>query len=154
MKKIVILLAILIPSFLFSQNQINNDYADVYIVIADTSNVYQDLKLEMRSIHKKTGLKIDMMDREYNPAKDLICLPEDAEDDMYAGSYFPRRDPSATLSIEYLGFYDPKFDKKTMGIITGLFSSQTEAEQQLVTIKKIENKAYVLKANIYVGCMH
>ena len=151
MKKLIITLTILIPTLLFSQNDLNENYMDIYVVVADTSQIYQDLKIKMIDLREKLNVEIDTMGRGYDFKKDLICLPENDEDEIYAGDYFPRRYPSETLSIEYLDYFDRISGKKSIGIIVGMFEEKEKAENSL---KKFRNGAYIIKANIYMGCMH
>ena len=42
----------------------------------------------------------DTMGRFYNKFIDLIALPDDYENIMYAGQYFERREPTENLSLE------------------------------------------------------
>jgi len=154
MKKLTIILTILIPTLLFSQNDLNEDYMDIYVVVADTSQVYQDLKIKMIDLREKLNIEIDTMGRGYDLKKDLICLPENDEDEIYAGDYFPRRYPTETLSIEYLDFYDRENGEKSIGIIVGMFDKKDKAENSLKKLKDFTNRGFIIKANIYMGCMH
>jgi len=154
MKKLIIILTILIPTLLLSQNDLNEDYMDIYVVVADTSQVYQDLKIKMIDLRENLNIEIDTMGRGYDLKKDLICLPENDEDEIYAGDYFPRRYPTETLSIEYLDFYDRENGEKSIGIIVGMFEKKDKAENSLRKLKEFRKGAYIIKANIYMGCMH
>src|SRR5262245_40484266 len=73
------------------------EYATFFIVIADTGQEYYPLHDKMFKLNTQLKLDIDTMDRYFNKTKNLIALPDDAEDEMYAGSYFPRRFPSENL---------------------------------------------------------
>ena len=116
-------------SVLTTQNDtVNYDYATYFIVIADTSLNYYTLQKKMFELNKQYHLTIDTMGRYYNKEKDLIALPDNDEDEMYAGSYFPRRDASKYLSIEYLNFYSDKLPEKTIALITGIYENETSAD--------------------------
>ncbi len=128
-------------------------YADYYVLIADTGKNYTELRAKMFNLHQSTDLVIDTMGRTYDKVKGLIALPDDSEDDIYAGEYYPRRYPSENLSLEYLSQYSDKAGLKTMALVAGIYENKTKADSALTNIKTGE-KAFVLKSKIYVGCMH
>ncbi|GAB4255809.1 MAG: hypothetical protein Kow0079_12770 [Vicingaceae bacterium] len=107
----------------------------------------------MYRLHKKFKIEIDTMGRYFNKQKNLICLPDDDEDEIYAGEYFPRRFPSKTLSIEYLNSYQ-KSSNNTMALIAGIFDDKTSADSLQNQLKNQYNKSFVCKSKIYVGCIH
>lgn len=53
-----------------------------------------------------------------------------------------------------LNYYQTKFSKKTIALVTGIYGTIQEAESALIPLKKIEKNAFILKADIYIGCMH
>jgi len=146
----------LAPTILLSQNDKDEMYMNAFIVIADSSQVYSELKLKMFNLKDKLNVEIDTMGRGYNKTKDLICLPENDEDEIYAGDYFPRRFPSETLSLEYLDYYDKKNGEKTIGLIVGIFQQKEKlnAERLLKKLSEFFPNAYILNTDIYMGCMH
>lgn len=83
-----------------------------------------------------------------------LILSESDEDEIYAGSYFPRRFPSENLSIEYLEFYDDKADSLTFALVSGIYETKSKADSALKAMKKFEPNAFLLKSRIYIGCMH
>ena len=94
------------------------------------------------------------MGRYYNKTKDLIVLPEDDEDEIYAGTYFPRRFPSENLSLEYLTFYQSQSREKTIALVTGIYETEISADSALTVLRMTESKVFKIKADIYVGCLH
>jgi hypothetical protein len=157
MKKLIFIITILLaPTILLSQNDKDEMYMNAFIVIADSSQVYSELKLKMFNLKDKLNVEIDTMGRGYNKTKDLICLPENDEDEIYAGDYFPRRFPSETLSLEYLDYYDKKNGEKTIGLIVGIFQQKEKlnAERLLKKLSEFFPNAYILNTDIYMGCMH
>ncbi len=58
----------------------------------------------MNKLSKGLSIKVDMMNPSYNKSKNLIASPTNYEDELYAGEYFPRRELSDFLSLEYLNF--------------------------------------------------
>ncbi len=135
-------------------DSLESEYADYYVVIADSGKDYSALRERMIRLKDKFRLEIDTMGRRYNPEKNLIALPEDDEDEMYAGDYFPRRFPSETLSLEYLTSYDPGAGEKTIAIVRGIYEQEKSADGHLTVLRNAGEKAYKLKARIYLGCMH
>ncbi len=105
MIRISSLLILLVPSIFMAAAQEPTDdlYMNAFVVVADTSHDYHELRTTMCSIAHQLGLQIDTMGRGYDAAKCLIALPIDDADELYAGEYFPRRYPSETLSLEYVG---------------------------------------------------
>lgn len=154
MKNRIIVFLLVVPTLLFSQNESGEDYMNAYIVIADSSHVYHDLKGKMVDLKEKLGIKMDSLGREYNENKDLICLPENHEDELYAGVYYPRRGYTELLSLEYLDYYDPKLKEKTIGLIVGILNIESEAKKLLVRVKEYSPNAFLLNKNLYIGCMH
>jgi hypothetical protein len=130
------------------------DLASYYIVIADTGTDYQSISNKLFETNRKSGILIDSMERTYNKEKNLIALPDNDEDELYAGNYFPRRFPSEYLSLEYLRFYKPHSAEKTIALVTGIYEQEKAAESALLALKKTEKKAFKIKAEVYIGCIH
>ena len=106
MKKIIFILSVLFFSInINAQKNYDEQYMNAYIVVSDTSQNYFELRQKMFELSKVLKTEIDTMGRGFNKNKNLICLPENDEDEIYAGDYFPRRYPSETLSLEYLIYY-------------------------------------------------
>lgn len=130
------------------------EYENYYIVVADTSKDYQNLQSSMYELADKALYEIDTMNRYYDSEKDLICLPENDEDEMYRGDYFPRRSPSPTLSLEYMNFYKPSAGEKTIALVAGIYESESGANERLAEVKKVIKNAFVMRSEVFVGCMH
>ncbi|WP_162056496.1 hypothetical protein [Pontibacter pamirensis] len=128
--------------------------ATYYIVIADTSGSYKELREEMLSMHGSFKIPIDTMGRSYNESKNLIALPEDDEDEVFAGDYCPRRFPSTALSLEYLGLYQEKAAEKTMALVAGIYENKSSADSAVSVFRQIEQKAFVVRTDMYIGCIH
>ncbi len=132
----------------------NPDIETYYIVVADTGTQYGLLNAKMYALAKQTTLTVDTLGRYFNASKKKIVLREDDDDELYAGEYFPRRFPSTTLSMEYMDSYIPGSNAGTMGIIAGIFENATDGEKALQSIKTHSANARLVKADIYVGCIH
>lgn len=134
----------------------NTDYynATYFVVVADTSQVYSILHKKMHDLSSKLKIPIDTMGRYYNKTKNLIALPDNDEDEIYAGDYFPRRFPSDYLSLEYLNFYQKQSGDKTIALVTGIYETEKSADSALNVLYKTVEKGFKIKADIYVGCLH
>ncbi len=132
----------------------DNDYATYFVVVADTSSDYFLLRKKMFYINKQTGIPIDTAGRFYNKVKNLIALPDNDADEIYAGDYLPRRFPSNNLSLEYLGLYQKQAKEKTIALVTGIYETEKRADSVLVILQKIEKKTFKIKSNMYIGCIH
>lgn len=132
----------------------NADYATYFVLVADTSLNYSILNQRMFELKRKYHIPIDTMGRYYNTSKNLIALPDNDEDELYAGEYFPRRFPSENLSLEYLHIYQDNAREKTIALITGIYEKETSADSALAFLQKTEKGFFKIKANMYVGCMH
>ncbi len=144
----------LVNDFVAGNDTADYDYATFFIVIADTSSNYYLLHKKMFDLNKQLNIPIDTMGRLYNKVKNLIALPDNDEDEIYAGDYFPRRFPSENLSIEYLDFYQKQSGEKTMALVTGIYESEKSADSALVVIQRTEKIVFKIKAEIYLGCLH
>jgi hypothetical protein len=128
--------------------------ATYFVVVADTSLDYPTLHRKMFDLNSKLKIPIDTMGRFYNKTKNLIALPDNDEDEIYAGDYFPRRFPSDNLSLEYLNFYQRQASEKTIALVTGIYETEKSADSALTVLHKTEKNVFKIKADIYVGCMH
>ena len=81
-------------------------------------------------------------------------MPDDHEDEIYAGDYFPRRYPSEDLSLEYLIIYDNNAINKTIALVAGIYEEENEAQILLNKLKKHHPKSFVVNTDLYIGCMH
>lgn len=132
----------------------NPDIETYYIVVADTGMQYAPLNAQMYAMAKQMNLTVDTLGRYYNPTKKKIVLNENDDDELYAGEYFPRRFPSTTLSMEYMDSYTPGSNPSTIGIIAGIFEEAASGEKVLQSVKAYSPNARLVKADIYVGCIH
>lgn len=132
----------------------DSDFATYFVVVADTNVDYYTLNREMYHLGGALNLPIDTMGRYFNTSKDLIALPENDEDEIYAGDYFPRRFPSEFLSLEYLNFYQRNAGEKTIALVVGIYEKETSADSALIYTRELANNSFKIKADIYVGCMH
>ncbi len=130
------------------------DYAWYHIVIVDTSSRYDELMKELRTIEKNNGLEVDLMGRYFDKKKQAIILPEDDEDELYAGNYFPRRFPGNTLSIEYLDTYVPEQGDKTMALVATIATKRREADSLVRALKPDHPRTHSIRSKVFIGCLH
>ena len=128
--------------------------ATYFLVVADTNQDYSILHKKMFDLNSKLKIPIDTMGRFYNKTKNLIALPDNDGDEIYAGDYFPRRFPSDNLSLEYLSFYQRQAGEKTIALVTGIYETEQSADSALTVLHNTEKKVFKIKADIYVGCTH
>lgn len=132
----------------------NPNIETYYIVVADTGMMYAPLNAAMYNLSAKLSSTVDTLNRGYDKKKNKIVLSEQDDDELYAGEYFPRRFPSTTLSMEYMDSYTPGSKEGMMGIISGIYEKQAEAEIAWKNVKVHAPNARIVKADIYVGCIH
>lgn len=136
------------------EDTIISDFATFYVVIADTSMDYYELHSKMFELHRRIDMPIDTMGRYYDESKNLIALSENEEDEIYTGDYFPRRFPSVNLSLEYLSSYKQNTREKMIALVTGIYDTEQIADSALAVLKKSEETAFKVEADIYIGCIH
>jgi hypothetical protein len=132
----------------------SEEFDSLYIVVADTGNDYFSLRSVMLNLNQSLNIPIDTLGRYFNTTKNKIVLPDDDEDEIYAGEYFPRRFPSENLSLEYLDFYEQKFGDQSIALVAGIVETESEADSILVLLKPFTAYPFKIKANVYMGCMH
>lgn len=131
-----------------------SDLATYFIVMPDTGQDYWALHTKMLSLNKSLNLPIDTMGRYYNKTKKLIALPDNDEDEMWAGEYYPRRSPSEHLSLEYLHFFQPNAPQKTIALVSGIYENEKGADSAVAALKTAGIGALKLKSEVFIGCMH
>jgi hypothetical protein len=136
------------------EDLMGDEYAHYYIVVVDTGKPYYSLRTTMFAIHSAIEIPIDTLGRYFNKDRQRIELPEDDEDELYAGEYYPRRFPSESLSIEYLQMYDRAAPENTMALIAGIFEQTQDAQILIKRLNKAGHAAYSIEARMYTGCMH
>lgn len=129
-------------------------FQNVLMIIADTGENYHLLRNKMLALSTQLALEIDTLGRYYNEEKKEIVLSEADADKMYAGYYFPRRDITNTLSLEYLYAYIPDYKQNTIALVAAICDKQSEADLIFNLLKQVETKAFILQARVFIGCMH
>lgn len=130
------------------------NYMILYITVADTGQDYYQLRALMFDIQKAMTWPIDTLNRYYDHKKQKIVVSEVDDDEMYRGEYFPRRYPSGSQSLEYYSTYSDNSTETNIALVTGIYETAETADSSLKALKPYAPKAFVRKANVYVGCMH
>lgn len=131
-----------------------SDYATYYIVIADTGADYYSLRKKMFDLNQQVNIPIDTLGRYYNKEKKRIVLPDDDEDEMFAGEYYPRRDLAENLSLDYLNIFTKNAGDNTIALVSGIYANENEATAAVSRLKATSRKAFSMKSQVYIGCMH
>lgn len=156
--KILSLLSfVIITSVSNAQKIPKEQFMNAYVVIADTSQNYVDLRDKMFKLNDQLKAEIETMDRGFDSEKNLICLPLNAYDEIYAGEYFPRRYPSESLSLEYYNYYvtnEKTMSQPTIALVTTITADRKFAKLKLAELKIYSKHAFMVKSKIYMGCIH
>lgn len=130
------------------------DYADYYLVIADTGTNYYSLDAVMYKLASQSLMEIDTLGRYYDAKKKKIILPENYPDDLYAGEYVECHTLTDKLSLEYLKSYTTNTTDKNICLLAGMYETKETADSVCAVIKHFRPEAYVLAGRVYIGCMH
>ena len=137
-----------------------SQHGNYYLVIVDSSTHYNKLYQKMWDVHKLYAIQIDTLGRYYDKTIDEIILPHDDADEIYRGTYFPRRYSSESLSIEYDDYYSTQ-DKKenitnpaNMILVAGMYENLSKADSLKEKLSTNFPNTYVQKSKLFIGCMH
>lgn len=144
-----------------------SDYELNYVVCVSESDDYNTLKNIAVETSELLKIKFDTLDRYYNTSKKKIIVPENIEDEMWAGEYLFRRYGDDFVSIEMKSVYIDTLTEKDeikakefnqdstkMFVCAGLFKNKQSADSLLKILKPKYDDAQIIPSNIYVGCMH
>jgi hypothetical protein len=145
----------------------DNEYVLNYVVSVEGGNNYDSLREIALHTCDLLKCKFDTLDRYYNPLRRKIVLPDNYEDDVWAGEYIFRRHGEDFVSVEmqyaYISILTAKnetasevFYKDTlkMFVFAGLFGNKKAADSLLGIIKPKYKNATIIPTEIFMGCMH
>ncbi|MCR6640432.1 MAG: hypothetical protein NVV82_15900 [Sporocytophaga sp.] len=137
-----------------------------YIVSVAEGYNYDSLKIIALQTSNKLGFKFDTMGRYYHPEKGIV-LPDDDDDEIWAGQYYFRRFGSNLVSIEMnYAYTDTSIsknevalekhseDKAKMFVFAMMYQEKKSADSLANIIKVDYPSAKVFPVQIYIGCMH
>lgn len=134
------------------------DSATAPYYIVEVAAGYNFDSLKSISSHAATILKskFNMLDRVYKSGKGIV-VPDNSDDEIYRGEYYPRRPFSEDnfVSIEMSNeFDDENADKLKMVAVAGMYAEQKAADSVAALLKNKISTTTVIKRDIYMGCMH
>lgn len=130
--------------------------ATYYLVEVARGKNYDSLKDISTNAASLLGTKFQMLERIYRSGKGII-VPEDSDDEVYRGEYFPRRpfEDQNYVSIEMSnGFIDNEADTLEMVTIAGIYPLQSQADSVASLLKDKIQTVKTVKREMYLGCMH
>ncbi|HTL82723.1 MAG TPA: hypothetical protein VL651_13510 [Bacteroidia bacterium] len=154
-KFFVLLATFVVISFSFRQS--DDSFANDYVVFAGASTDFHIMDSVAKVISSKTNIEY-RNDLEYDRGRGMI-VPDTSSDEIYRGTYYPRRYTGERISVEMVWYYKSGSladddSSKTMCILTGIFSNRKDAAANLKKVKAIVPDAYMKKVRLYQGCMH
>jgi hypothetical protein len=129
-----------------------NSTIDEHIIVLGVQDDYAQLVKHAKEISAKTGIKYDSEGMVYDKKRGLIN-PDNSDDDMYAGGYYPRRYDSRYISIERAEYY-LKNPKGKYAIIGFMDMEPREANRILKWYRQYVPDVALSKAPFYMGCIH
>ena len=144
----------------------DGEYQLNYIVAVEEGTNYFNLRSTALKVCKTLNVRFDTLERYYNPIKQRIVLPDDNQDDIYAGGYILRRYDDGFVSIEMRNAYvdinlkdeaqQNAFYKDTtkMFVFAAMSGNRVEADSIAKLLKKQFTGTKIIASKLYMGCMH
>jgi hypothetical protein len=134
----------------------NNDVETFYIVQVAEGKDFETLYELSKKAASVLGSKVDMQERIYVQDKGII-VPENSDDDIYSGEYYPRRpfDDQNFLSIEMAYAYKTnEKDTLKMIVLANIFENKAQSDSVVKLLLPKFKEAKTLKSELFMGCMH
>jgi len=144
-----------------NQDSINNEeIGTFYLVQVATGQNFDSLQTIATKAATLLRSKVDMMKRIYEPGKGIV-LPENCDDDINNGVYYPRcpigDQNFVSIEMKY-NFDKPKkwADRDTLGmvVIANIFTTKAQSDSVVRILKNKLKTAKTLQLDLYMGCMH
>jgi hypothetical protein len=132
------------------------EVATYYLVQVAAGDNFDSLKKISLNAATILGAKFSMLDRIYKPGKGII-VPEDSDDEIDRGEYYPRRpfDDQNFVSVEMSsGYNQEEVGTLKMIALAGMYPLKNQADSVATLLKKKIPTATTIKREIYMGCMH
>lgn len=127
-----------------------------YIVEVANGYNFDSLKNISANAVSILGSRFEMLDRVYKSGKGII-VPENSDDEIYKGEYYPRRPfgDQNFISIEMAyGFNEKEADTLKMVSIAGIYSLKKQADSVVSLLRGKIPTTKTIKRELYLGCMH
>lgn len=134
----------------------NSDMGTFYVVEVAEGNDFAELDQIAQGAASLLGSKTDMMNRIYRKDKGII-VPEDSDDDIYSGEYYPRRPfyDQNFVSIEMAYAYKRnEKDTLKMTVLANIFENKAQSDSVVKLLLPSFKGAKTLKTELFLGCMH
>jgi hypothetical protein len=133
-----------------------SETATYYIVEVAAGYDFDSLKNISLNAATILGARFDMLARIYKPGKGII-VPENDEDEMYRGEYYPRRPTEdenfVSIEMSYV-FSDQQADTLKMVALAGMYPLKSQADSVVSILKDKISTTQTVKREVYMGCMH
>lgn len=134
---------------------IEDQYADLFVTIADTGKDFEALTKTMRFLTETVGaVEMEGPINPYDPERDSLMVPVDSGDEIWSGAYMLRRTVDPSMTVEYLDAYDTAAPPGTMAVVTGIWETRALADSVLAAHREQAPVSRVIAARLYQGCMH
>lgn len=151
----------------FEENEEFRDESELNFIISVAEGYnYDSLKSLALQTAALLNFKFDTLGRYYHPEKGIV-VPENADDEMWAGEYFLRRMSDDIVSVEMRHAYIDtaiannelqveRFSQDTsrMFVFAMMYPSKESADSLAEIIRVDFPETKVFPATIYMGCMH
>ncbi len=144
-----------------------DEYELNYVVAVAEGYDYDSLRQIAKQTSELLKFKFDTLDRYFNTSRKKIVLPDNYEDEIWAGDYFFRRFGDTIVSIEMSSAYidtltnkdesaKAKFytDTLKMFVFANMYDNKRQADSLVKILKPTFKQTIIIPTEIYMGCMH
>jgi len=139
----------------------NEESATYYLVQVAAGHNYDSLYKIAEEAARILHSEINTLGRIYKINKG-IALPDDCDDDIYCGEYYPRRpfvdQNFVSIEMQYAYYDDTKAwedrDTLQMIVLANMFGSEAKADSVVDILKGKFKNAEAIRQDLYTGCMH
>lgn len=127
------------------------------LLIVGSHGTYRAALAAAKAFSAASGIAYDSQGMTYDAKRGLI-LPDDSDDEIYAGQYMRRRYDSCSgndtcVSVERSEAYEG-FRPGLYIVVAGVVGHGAEADERLKVARKIVPSAYIKQTTLYMGCIH
>ncbi len=145
----------------------NEEYELNYVVSVAEGYDYDSLREIALEASELLKFRFDSLDRYFNRTRKKIVLPDNYDDEIWAGDYYFRRFADSIVSIEMRSAYIDistndnenakiKFysDTLKMFVFANMYANKKQADSLLRILKPQFEQTTIIPTEIYMGCMH